>query len=201
MKKAGPNDKRNITILAVVCAALLLYLIWSYRGFFGATASSAPPSPIAAAPRSARASKGVWDDLATYDPLLALDMLQALQSRPAPELDRSPFDWGITPEQRQALAVQKEQEKLPRPPPPPPPPPPITLKALGYEDAGEGSRQAFIAECPNGAAACPEADQNMYTVRQGDSFANRYKVIKITPTAVEVEDESYHQTAQLAFPQ
>jgi hypothetical protein len=201
MKSAVPKDKRNLVILAFVCAAMALYLIWSYRGLFGGGTNSAAPRPAAAAARPTRAAKGVWDDLATYDPRLALDTLKELQSRPVPELDRSPFDFGLSPEQRHAIAAQKEREKLPPQPPPPPPPPPITLKAFGFEESGGGSRQAFIGECPNGSPSCPEADQDMYTVRQGDSFANRYKVLKITPTAVEVEDESYHQTAQLPFPQ
>jgi hypothetical protein len=194
--------------LAFLCLFLVFYLLRIYRTTLGgstnAALGSSPPSEPARA-------KGMPEDLASYNPHVDLEILEKLQARSAPVYERSPFDFGLTPEEKKAADDKNKIAAPPSPPVPvtsplltsiPPPPPPLTLKALGYEEAKGGPRQAFIADCPN-AENCSESerDVHVYSARKGDSFGNRYKVLQITATAVEVEDEAYHRTAQLQFPQ
>jgi len=67
-------------------------------------------------------------------------------------------------------------------------PPPSPLQALGYTEMAGGNRQAYIAE----------GDQ-LYMVREGESFAGRYKLLKLTPNLVEIENQDLHTAIQLSF--
>ena len=66
----------------------------------------------------------------------------------------------------------------------------MTVKALGFAEDKSGKRRAILAD-----------DEQTYKVVEGESFAGRYRCIKISSTAIEIQDESYHQTVQLPFPQ
>jgi len=220
-KNTGQDDRKKVAALAVGCVVIVgvLYLEWTNasgpKEAGGATrprtSESAAPTPAPATASAARpvgvAKNAAADDsLATYDPEVNVAGLQEFEARPAPQFDRSPIDFGLTPQQQQAQKQEEQRRedaaKNPPAPPPPPPPPPITLKALGYEEAQGGARLAFITDCLD-PTNCSSSDKevDMYSVRAGESFANRYKVLEITPTSVEVEDESGHQKAQLPFPQ
>jgi len=210
-KNAVQNDRKKVGVLAAVCVLFIAigYMEWTHGGSGEATKPTiSQPGVAAPAPpaRLERAAKGAPDDpLATYDPEVAVAALEEFQARPAPQFERSPIDFGLTTEQKKAQEQAQEQKQkeaeTPPAPPPPPPPPPITLKALGYEEAQGGARQAFITDCIDANCSSGEKEVDVYSVRAGEAFANRYKVLQITATAVEVEDESGHQKAQLPFPQ
>ena len=62
-------------------------------------------------------------------------------------------------------------------PPPPPPPPPINLKFFGYS-SGKGERpRAFLSQ-----------GDNVWIAHEGDVVNRQYKIVRITPNSVEVED-------------
>ena len=62
-----------------------------------------------------------------------------------------------------------------------------------------GVRKAILCDTA-GSEKCAD-DAETYQVKEGEGFANKYKVISITPTLVEIEDESSHQKVELPFPQ
>jgi cell division protein FtsN len=209
-KNAAQNDRKKVGILAAVCVLFIAigYMEWTHGGSGEVTKPPNSEPAVAVPPgRPERAAKGAPDDpLATYDPEVAVAALEEFQARPGPKFERSPIDFGLTVEQKKAQEQAEEQKQkeaeTPPVPPPPPPPPPITLKALGYEEAQGGARQAFITDCIDANCSAGDKEVDVYSVRAGEAFANRYKVLQITPTAVEVEDESgRHQKAQLPFPQ
>jgi hypothetical protein len=152
-------------------------------------ASKDPPEkpPLKGASRSsALPATKVKDEFARYDPSLNMDELNGILTRPAPQPGRNPFELKATPGP-QAMA------KNPEPPPPPqvpPPPPPIPLKAEGYSEKPGGVKEAYITE-----------DQEVYVVHEGEEFGKGYKVVKITPQQIEVEDQNGHRTVQLPVPQ
>ncbi len=205
MKKPGsPREKWVVAALGVICVGAIVYLLWS-SGVVGAGSSLQPArpvpptslrsSPVQSGARSKGAARPISeDDLARYNPELRLDLLDALESSPLLRFDRDPFQYGLTVEKKRE-EVAKAQ---PAPPPPPPPPPPINLKAIGYSEVAGGVKEAMLQECAQ--TPCPD-DAPSYNVKEGDSFGNRYKALKITETSVEVEDETYHQTVQLPYPQ
>src|SRR5439155_26402899 len=110
-------------------------------------------------------------------------------------IQRNPFEFGVSNTERQKKEADTTAPKTPPPPPPPPTPPPISVKAMGFAD-GAGGRKAFLIDDPQ----TPER-QDTYGVKEGETFANKYKVLKITPTAVtiEVEDETPHRSVDPEF--
>jgi len=67
-------------------------------------------------------------------------------------------------------------------------PPPIALKVMGYADKPGTGRELFIAE-----------DSEVFVVHEGDLFADRFRVLKITATEVEIEDETRRERFKLTF--
>ena len=195
----------NKATVGVGVLLLLLFLNLAFGNplfnlFFGAGVNAGtrplPPQPTAASkgqaekapPKGASQSTAtpatkVKDEFARYDPALNLGELKDILSRPAPPPGRNPFELKAPP---------KVLAKNPEPPPPqaPPPPPPIPLKAVGYSEKPGGVKEAYVSD-----------DQEVYVVHEGEEFGKRYKAIKITPQQIEVDDQTSHQTVQLAIPQ
>jgi hypothetical protein len=57
---------------------------------------------------------------------------------------------------------------------------------LGYTEKSPGVPEAIVTD-----------DDQIYIVHEGETFARKYRVLKITPTGVEVEDETTQQKARL----
>jgi hypothetical protein len=190
------------TALLLLCGLMLLRLVLSVAGAWGgpnSTSASSPPGatllPGSAAaggqaPAAPNASPG-----GANDAVLHLDELAGLDARPLPDFQRNPFQYGPTPEE---IKKAHDADVLAKSPPPPPPPPPVPFKAIGYQQQAAGQRLAYL--CVSSASGCAE-DQQPYAVREGQEFGQHFKVLRITDSLVEVEDESYHQTVQLPFPQ
>ena len=62
-------------------------------------------------------------------------------------------------------------------PPPPPPPPPINLKFFGFANKPGEPRKVFLSE-----------GEDIFIAGEGDIIDRRYKILRITPGSVEVED-------------
>ncbi|HEV2425066.1 MAG TPA: hypothetical protein VGZ29_09595 [Terriglobia bacterium] len=207
-----PRVRRWATIgLLLVCAVVLGRLVLSIAdvtGGPGTTSASLAPHASGAArpsPPETQAPPATGASAAT----LNLHELAQLNGRPLPDFERNPFQYGPTPEQIQAQEHAAEIAKNP-PPPVAPPPPPVPFRAIGYQQAANGQRVAYL--CVSGGGAAPGAgatgaagtcaeDQEPYAVREGQEFGQHFKVLRITDSMVEVQDESYHQTVQLPFPQ
>ncbi|HEV2177810.1 MAG TPA: hypothetical protein VGW33_11525 [Terriglobia bacterium] len=191
MNRKAKVEKWVAAILAAVLLLIVVRAVSQSTGVHagggrpGATAPSGVPQERSGA-RSAGDPSG---DPAGFNSMLQLDVLKDVNGRPLPDLPRSPFDFAPTPAELQAKKTAQELAKHP-PPPPPPPPPPINLKAMGYQQDEKGKFEAYLTD-----------DQDNYIVREGQEFAKRFKVLKISSSLVEIEDETYHQTVQLPFAQ
>jgi hypothetical protein len=64
-----------------------------------------------------------------------------------------------------------------RTPPPPPPPPPITLKFFGFANRPGETKRVFLSQ-----------GEDVFIAAEGDIVDRRYRVLHISPTAVDVED-------------
>ena len=182
MKSGSQFEKWVAGFLGVVCVALILNMV--FRSGAGAGGSRPPANSVPAAPRPrvgsapARAS----DELARYDPRVRLDLLEEIQKRPLPKLSRNPFEF-------EAVAPPPPKTGGPGPqlpPPPPPKPPPPPLKVVGVTQKGGGVNEAIVSD-----------DQEIYIVHEGETFAKRFRVLKITPTQVEIDDDTTHGTIRL----
>ena len=190
MKATGYIEKWGAGVLGAVSLALLVNLVVQInRGHAGdrRPRATTPPRAKATTLPSAKAPAGkqsVSDELSRYDPVVKLDLLKELEGRPLPELDRNPFEFvgapaNATPAQTAAAAPAAQ----------PPPPPPVTLKPMGYSEGKGGVKEAMVSD-----------EDQVFVVHEGDSIGTRYKVIKITPTVITVEDATTHQTVDLPVP-
>jgi hypothetical protein len=62
-------------------------------------------------------------------------------------------------------------------PPPPPPPPPINLKFFGFASKPGEGKKVFLSE-----------GEDVFIAAEGDVVNRHYKVLRISPTSVEIED-------------
>jgi hypothetical protein len=183
MTGKGQREKWAAGFLAVVCALLILNLVMRGGARAGSTrraasAASSGGHDRTSAPRSI-------DELARYDPGIHLDQLKELEGRPLPKIARNPFAFVVheAPKQEQATA----SAPAPATPAPPPPPP---IKAVGYSEQAGGLREAIVM-----------AEDQIFVVHEGETFAKRYHVVSISPSQVEISDENTHQNVRLPVPQ
>jgi len=206
MKSTGRMEKWAAAVLGAVSLVLIVNLVVQYnRVRAGARRRAAviPAKPVlrgsggagigsshakASAPAGAKAAAGkqkLTDELSRYNSLVNLDLLKEFEGRPLPELKRNPFEFVTGPTQVSRVQTAGEAPGAA----PPPAPPPVTLKVMGYSEGVGGVKEAMVSD-----------EDQVFVVHAGDSVGARYKVIKITPTAVTVEDATLHQTVDLPVP-
>jgi len=187
MKLTGHVEKWASGVLGAVSLVLLVNLVLQFSGV-RAGSSHPAPSSTSATPQdrfhevSARGS----EEVSRYDPVVRLDLLKQFQSRRLPELARNPFEFEALP----APPPPQAQSPAAQAPAQPPPPPPVTLKPMGYAEKADGAGEAYVSD-----------EEQVYVVHEGDSVAGKYKILKITPTSVTVEDVLSHRTVELPIPQ
>ncbi len=134
------------------------------------------------------------EDRSTLDPTLRLDLLAKVSAVQVERIERSLFDFGnveapkpVQPEPK--IEVKKPVQRMigPEPPPPPPPPPvkppppPINLKFFGNALPVQGGVKRVF---------CLQGD-DILTPAEGEVILRRYKIVKINPNSVLVEDLDY----------
>jgi hypothetical protein len=174
----------------------------------GAMAKTASPTAAAEAARDFRPTmKRKSDDAVNpeqFDPTLRTDLLEKLASVRIEQVQRSLFDFSTVagpahaklPDPR--IEVQAQHmigPELPPPPPAPPvkpPPPPITLKFYGRALPLKGGVKRVF---------CLINDE-VKIPAEGDVLQRRYKIRRINPTSVLVEDlqSSNQQTLPIEEP-
>ena len=179
MTEKGKTEKWITAGLGVMALVLVVNLI--FRG----NPSAAPPKGPAPAAAAARAkdSPAPSDELTRFDPALQLDEFKAIQKRPASSLKRNPFEFVTREVAAAPTPVGTTAAPTAQAPAPPPPPP---LKAVGYTQSGGGAGEAFVT-----------LQDELFVVHEGESFAKRFRVNKLTPAVVEVFDETTQQIIRL----
>lgn len=180
----------------------------------------APPPAKAAPPRTAgargkragefrpslkSAAETLASDPAKTDPTLRLDLLEKVAAVTVGRADRSLFDFATAPAKPEAAKPKLPEPKIvvarkfigppvpppPAPPPPKPKPPAINLKFYGSSlPVTGGIRRVF----------CMEGDE-IFTPAEGDVLKRRYRIVRITPTSVVVEDLDYKNEQTLPIEQ
>jgi hypothetical protein len=191
MKATGHIEKWGAGVLGAVAFALLVHLVLQFnRGRAQDTRPKAtiPPRAKATTRPVAKAPSGkqkISVELSRYDPVVKLDLLKELEDRPLPELERNPFEFVTAPANAATAHTTAAGPAAAQPPPPPP----VTLKLMGYSEGKGGIKEAMVSD-----------EDQVFVVHEGDSIGTRYKIIKITPTVITVQDATIHQTVDLPFP-
>lgn len=169
--KLGAENPKKVALaigLLVVGGVIAIYNLTPTGG------SSTPPPPGAtqlAAPRKGAAPILSAQNL---DPRLRLDVLASSQDVDYKGNGRNIFRSGPEP-----------PKELPKPvvpvvkvtPPAPPPPPPINLKFFGFANRQGLASKIFLSQ-----------GDDVFVAGEGDIVNRRYRIVRIAPTSVEVED-------------
>ena len=177
--QVGAEDKRKLIVAVVLMAAALLLIgrfLFNSSEPEPAAASQPAASPAAGARGKASGKKQVLM-ARSLDPELRYDWLQASEDTKYQGNGRNIF-------RAQDIVIPKPvapPRKVDAPPvdpnPQPPPPPPINLKFFGFANRPGEAKKVFL-----------EQGEDIFVASEGDIVNRRYKVIKIAPTSVEVED-------------
>lgn len=185
MKIPAGINKWGAVVLGAICALLVINLVAQYRAMRPGksfTARATAPST-----RMGRRTPHAASDLAQFDPTVHFDALKALDSRPLPDEDRNPFQFtgeAAAPPPTAVAAGPTSPVPLP-----PPPPPPLPLKAMGYNELPGGQKEAMLSY-----------NDDVVVAHEGDLIGTKYKVLKIDPAKIVVEDSETHKEIELPFP-
>jgi hypothetical protein len=215
--KLGTENKKQVFILIGLSVVAAYFIYGTFlEGPSAAPARTAPvaapgaaaePEALPAGPPRAPSTSGRSDefkpklrskrpeeriDPTRVDPTLRLDLLAKLQEAPAPGGSHNLFLIAPAPV-KAALpkgpepVVPKKAVMGPRPLPPPPPPPapppprqavPINVKYYGWAaPSGSDRKRAFFLD-----------GDDVIIKAEGESIKGHYRVVRIGPTSVVVED-------------
>ena len=184
MKLGTENKKKMIWLAVLGPIAILVFAYEVLPEFMGS--SSAPNSraqaaaPVPTSPRaSVRPTKGgkkVYGE--NLDPTLKLDLLASAEQTIYEGNGRNifvshaediptPKGPGVTDKPVQPQYVT----------PAPPPPPPIPLKFFGFASKPGEAKKIFLQQ-----------NEDIFVAGEGEIVNRRYKVVRISPTSVEIQD-------------
>jgi hypothetical protein len=183
-------ENRNKVIAAVslvlVAVVLMATRFSGFLGFESSSASAPAPTNVALAPErptpattrtSGRNPSRKQSGVQSLDPSLRTDLLRISEETKYEGTGRNIFRVFVDiPKPIVQVATQQQQEQIQQPQGPPPPPP-IELKFYGYATPTGGTRRIFLAQ-----------GEDVFIAREGDIVDRRYKVVRISPTSVEILD-------------
>ena len=177
------TENRNMTFAAIglMALALLLFGRWFYSMSDSGSASarpvaaaSVPTSAVPALAVKARSGKKVRAPR-SLDPTLRYDFLKSSEDTVYSGRGRNIFQAQVDiPKPIRAL---RPGPVAPQPAPGPPPPPPINLKFFGFANKPGEPKKVFLSQ-----------GEDVFIAAEGDIVDRRYRVLRISPVSVEVED-------------
>jgi hypothetical protein len=175
----GTKNRREMIALGVLGVVALIM-------FGRALWPSAPPPPSTgpqvassngAKPAVRRTASGKLVKVTEprLDPTLDLDLLRQTEQIKYAGNARNIFVAGSRPIEK--VHGNPVIDAGPVVPPPPPPPPPINLKFFGFANKTGEPKRIFLS-----------AGEDIFIASEGDIVNRRYRVLHISPNAVDIED-------------
>lgn len=188
--KIGAENKKQLRIMIVLLAILLLVGIYNFVDFGTSSANSPAPATSTQVAQSSKKSGTIQIADNTLDPRLHVPELAASQNVKYEAGGRNIFKMEeLKPVEKTIASVRQPYgPDLPPTPTPTPPPPPIPLKFYGFASKPTEPKRIFLDD-----------EGEVFVARQGDIVERKYKVIQINNTNVIIEDvlNSNRQTIQL----
>jgi hypothetical protein len=184
--KVGAEDRKKAAIAGVLMVAALLLLGRMLLVDSGPSAStpsleqsSVTPQPLRPTSRRGTSAKKARASTASLDPRLRLDLLKSSEDVSYAGTGRNIFlSYEEAPIPKPVADARIDKAPVQNQPPPgPPPPPPITLKFFGFASKPGQPRRVFLAK-----------GQDVFIAGEGDIVDRRYKVLRIGPTSIELQD-------------
>ncbi len=192
MKLGTENRKKTIAAVVLFLVAVLVVLFYRPGGS-SATAGSGTGARPVSSPSAAPGPRPKTNSpiFSSLDPSLRLDLLKGSEEVAYSGSGNDIFR--ARPEPTPEPVPTPRQNPFPTPDlaaaPTPIPHPPINLKFYGFSNNREENiRQVFLSE-----------GDHLFVVKEGDIVKGRYKIVRVNPNSVEVEDVlgNYRQSIPL----
>jgi hypothetical protein len=209
--KIGTEDKKKVAIVAALGVVVLGLVIYNVISMFsgGSTPPPAPAPTVAKAPavvpvpqtgaapgaptgarvipaRRAKEATKISGSMENLDPTLHPELMAQAESLEYSGKGRNIFSMNSAPVIEVAQAPARPEPVVPQGPVGPPPPPPIDLKFFGYETHQGGAKKVFLLH-----------GEDVFIAAEGDVVDHHYRVVKIAPLSVQVQDIPYNNTQTL----
>ena len=162
MKIGSENSVKTGVAIALIAVALFMLARW----FMG---SNGAPAPTNQARTTRQPSK-----VNALDPTLRTDLLKDSEQSKYETKGRNIFV-----AQAEIPRTIEDPIKKPEPivPQGPPPPPPIDIKFFGFANNPGQPKRVFLSK-----------GEDIWVAKEGDVVNRRYRILKINPNSVDVED-------------
>jgi hypothetical protein len=201
--KLGAENRKQVIALGVLGALALLFVV---RAVFNSSApeptSVGPVAQIPALPaaparknRAPARTKTAVTRIAkapnSIDPTLRFDWLKVSEDTQYAGNGRNIFlAQAEIPEPIKNGATDQQKLAEQQGPPQPPPPPPINLKFYGYASKAGEPKRIFLSQ-----------GEDVFIATEGQVIDRRYKVLRISPVSVEIEDMLYNNRQSIPLTQ
>jgi hypothetical protein len=179
--KLGTENRTQLITLAVLVGIAILalaYEYWPSSPAAGPVASQAGSAPAKPAMRRSASGKMVPVVPPRLDPTLDLKLLSQSEEIKYAGNGRNIFvPYSVAVIEKPKHNGTEKQQPVVYVPPPVPGPPPITLKFFGFANRPGETKKVFLVQ-----------GEDIFIAAEGDIVDRRYRVLKISPTAVDVED-------------
>lgn len=181
--KLGAENRKQVIALAVLGVAAVILVAYQFLSSPASPASAAATasSPGTGRPAMRRTASGKMVPVVEprLDPTLDVNLLAQSEEINYAGNGRNIFVNGpVEIEKPKASGVTDlPQQTAIHMPPPPPPPPPITLKFFGFASKPGEPKKIFLGQ-----------GEDVFIAGEGDIVNRRYRVLRISPNAVEMED-------------
>jgi hypothetical protein len=177
--KLGIENRKQVialAVLAVIAVAIMGYEFWPSSSTAAPTTGQTTATAAKPGMRRSASGKMVPVGEPRLDPTLDLKLLSQSEEIKYAGNGRNIFVVGSVPIEKPKANGTDKQAGV-RLPPPIPPPPPITLKFFGFANRPGETKKVFLSQ-----------GEDVFIAAEGDIVDRRYRVLHISPTAVDVED-------------
>jgi len=177
--KLGIENRKQVialAVLAVIAVAITGYEFWPSSSTAAPTTGQTTATAAKPGMRRSASGKMVPVGEPRLDPTLDLKLLSQSEEIKYAGNGRNIFVVGSVPIEKPKANGTDKQAGL-RPPPTIPPPPAITLKFFGFANRPGETKKVFLSQ-----------GEDVFIAAEGDIVDRRYRVLHISPTAVDVED-------------
>jgi hypothetical protein len=179
--KLGTENRKQVIALAVLGGIAVLMMVYEFWPASTSTVTTAQTAATPAKPATRRNASGRMVPVLEprLDPTLDLKLLSESEEIKYAGNGRNIFVAGsvaVIEAPKKNGTTDREEAGI-RQPPPVPPPPPITLKFFGFANQPGETKKVFLSQ-----------GEDIFIASEGDIVDRRYRVLRISPTAVDVED-------------
>jgi hypothetical protein len=195
--KLGVENRKQVIALAVLGTIALLVVLHEYWPSATTNSPSSTQTSSTSATKVTRRTKSgkvITVVEPRLDPTLDVTLLKQSEEIKYAGNGRNIFVAGsvatIIPKPMGTGVTDPVRQAGLHMPPPVQPPPPITLKFFGFENEPGEPRRAFLSQ-----------GEDVFIAGEGEIVNRRYRVLRIGPSAVEMEDVLYNNRQSIPLTQ